>query len=335
MVIKIAQHKISDNNPFIIAEAGVNHNGSMELARELINQAKRCGAHAVKFQTYRTENLLIKNKKTKELFNELKSYELSYDEFGELMKFSRKEGIIFLSTPDDVESFKYLRKIKVPAYKIGSGEIDNYYFQKLIAETGKPVILSTGTGDEDEIYNAYSNIYAVNKKLIIMHCVSEYPAEDNTMNLRYIRTLKKKYKLPVGLSDHSKSLLAPSIAVSMGASIIEKHFTLDNELKGPDHSMSLDPVNFSLMCGLIKETVTLLGNKEKRVTYNENKLKKLIRKSIYSTKEIEENDLLDTENTILLRPQLGLKASDYEYFLNKRFKKKKNAFKPVRAQDVE
>lgn len=335
MIVKIGSHRITEKNPFIIAEAGINHNGEMALAKELIAQAKKAGAHAVKFQTYKTENLLIKNKKTKELFNELKSYELTYEQFSDLMKFAKKENIIFLSTPDDIESFGFLHSLRLPAYKIGSGEINNYYFQSMIARTGKPVLLSTGTADEDEIFRAFSTVYSVNRRIIIMHCVSQYPAESSSMNLNYIKTLKKKYKVNIGLSDHSLSTIAPSIAVSLGASVIEKHFTLDNNMKGPDHAMSLDIEGFSVMTAMIRQAVELLGNEQKTITDAEKRLKKEIRKSIYSKREIEIGETLDDENTVLLRPQLGLRASDYIYFKGKQFKRKKNAYKPVRAQDVE
>lgn len=335
MIVKISRHRLSNRNPFIIAEAGVNHNGQLTLAKELIVQAKKAGAHAVKFQTYKTENLLIKNRKTKDLFNELKSYELSYDQFRQLMKFAKKENIIFLSTPDDIESFRFLKSIRVPAYKIGSGEINNYYFQSMIAQTGKPVLFSTGTADDDEIFRAFSNIYTVNRKVIMMHCVSEYPADISSMNLNYIKSLKKRYKVDIGLSDHSHSLIAPSIAVSLGASVIEKHFTLDRAMKGPDHMMSLDSDEFTQMTQMIGETVQLLGDDKKIITDREKQLKKSIRKSIYSKREIEIGEKLNDDNTVLLRPQLGLRASDYLYFKGKCFKRRKNAYKPVRAQDVE
>ncbi len=320
--------------PFIIAEAGINHNGSIDLAMEMIRQAKHIGADAVKFQTYKTENLLIKNKKTRELFNELKKYELSYDDFRKLIAFAKKEGIIFLSTPDDIESFRFLHSMKIPCFKIGSGEIDNYYFLKMIAKANRTIIMSLGTANDEEIYKAYKAVYSINKKLILMHCISAYPSPIEHLNLKCIAALKMKYKLNIGFSDHSTSLLAPAIAVSIGASVIEKHFTLDNGLKGPDHKISLNPENFSIMINNIKDVLIMLGAGKKPIIKQEEIIKKEIRKSIYTNSEIKEGDTLSTDNTVLLRPQMGLTAAKYEYFTGKRFRKNKNAYKPVRAVDL-
>lgn len=335
MIVKIKDRKVSNEKPFIIAEAGINHNGSIDLAMEMIRQAKLIGADAIKFQTYKTENLLIKNKKTKELFNELKKYELSYDDFRKLIIFSKKEGIIFLSTPDDIESFRFLYSMKVPAFKIGSGEIDNYYFLKMIAKANRTIIMSLGTASNDEIYKAYKAVYSINKKLILMHCISAYPAPIEYLNLKYIVALKRKYKLNIGFSDHSTSLLAPVVAVSMGASVIEKHFTLDNGLKGPDHKMSLNPENYSKMISNINDVLLMLGAGKKPIMKREEIMKKKIRKSIYTNSEIKEGDILSADNTVLLRPQMGLTAAKYEYFIGKKFRKNKNSYKPVRAGDLE
>ncbi len=334
MIIKIKNHTIGEKT-FIIAEAGINHNGEISLAKELIHQAKLIGANAIKFQTYKTENLLIKNKKTKDLFQLLKKYELSFDDFRELKDFAQKEGIVFLSTPDDIESFEFLLSLHLPAYKIGSGEIDNYYFQKLIAMSKKTIILSTGTASFQEIKKAFFNIYKINKKLILLHCISEYPANINSLNLNFIETLKKQFKIPIGFSDHSLSLIIPSIAITKGASVIEKHFTLDNSLIGPDHKMSLNIDNFKKMIEYIRETESALGKYDRIVTKKENQLKPQIRKSIFSKTSIIENEKLNNNNTILLRPQIGIKASMYEYFFNKKFIKKKNPYKPIRVSDIE
>ncbi len=334
MIVKIKDKKIKEDTPFIIAEAGINHNGNIDLAMEMIRQAKLIGADAIKFQTYKTENLLIKNKKTKELFNELKKYELSYDDFRKLILFAKKQGIIFLSTPDDIESFKFLYSMKIPSFKIGSGEIDNYYFLKMIAKANRTIILSLGTANDEEVYKAYKAIYSINKKLILMHCISAYPAPIEHLNLKHIAVLKKKYRVNIGFSDHSTSLLAPAIAVSMGASVIEKHFTLDNGLNGPDHKMSLNPENFLIMINNIKDILLMLGTGKKPIIRQEEIIKKEIRKSIYTNSEIKEGDTLSINNTVLLRPQMGLTAAKYEYFAGKKFKKNKNAYKPIRAEDL-
>lgn len=335
MIIKIKNHRISGEHMFIIAEAGINHNGEFELAKELISQAAKSGADAVKFQTYRTENLIVKNKRTKDLFNELKSYELTYEQFAGLRDFAEKEGIIFMSTADDMESLDFLSKLHLPAYKIGSGEIDNLLFLKKTALLKKPVLLSTGASTEEEIFKAYRTISRINRKIIIMHCISEYPADIASLNLSYIKSLIEQLKIPVGLSDHTASLISPALAMYMGASVIEKHFTLDRDMMGPDHAFSLDPGLFSTMCANIRDAEKMRGKGKKALTKKESELKQHIRKSVYTSSEIHADDNMTEANTKLLRPVLGISASMYEYFLGKRFIKDKNAYKPVRPSDIE
>ncbi|MFO8061611.1 MAG: N-acetylneuraminate synthase family protein [bacterium] len=335
MIIQIHRHKITQENPFIIAEAGINHNGDMDTARALIDSAGEAGAHCIKFQTYKTSNLLIKNKKTQELFEELQSYELSYDNFRELKDYAVKRNIIFMSTPDDRESLEFLVSINVPALKIGSGEIDNYHFLKRAADYPKPIIVSTGTASKKEIEKTYKIVRRRNKKLILMHCVSSYPASIEDLNLNFISVMKKRYNIPVGFSDHSMSLLAPAVGVAKGASVIEKHFTLDNSMKGPDHSMSLNPSQFRDMVDNIQDAVKMLGNSDKVIASSEKRIIKGIRKSIYTTRPIEKGEKITSDNTVLLRPAISLAASTYEHFLGKRVRRKKNAYKPLRSSDVE
>ena len=335
MIIQIHRHRIGQEDPFIIAEAGINHNGDMDTALALIDSAGEAGAHCIKFQTYKTANLLIKNKKTKELFEELQSYELSYENFRELRDYAVRKNIIFMSTPDDIESLEFLMSINVPALKIGSGEIDNYHFLKKAADYPKPIIVSTGTASKKEIEKAYKIIRRRNKKLILMHCVSSYPASIEDLNLNFISVMEKRYNIPIGFSDHSMSLLAPAVGVAKGASVIEKHFTLDNYMKGPDHRMSLNPSQFSQMVDNIQETSKMLGKSDKIIASSEKKIIKRIRKSIYTAEPIEKGEKISSDNTVLLRPAISLAASTYEHFLGKRVKKKKNAYKPLRSGDVE
>ncbi|MDY6787527.1 MAG: N-acetylneuraminate synthase family protein [candidate division WOR-3 bacterium] len=335
MIIQIHRHRIMQEDPFIIAEAGINHNGDMDTALALIDSAGEAGADCIKFQTYKTSNLLIKNKKTKELFEELQSYELSYENFRELRDYAVKKNIIFMSTPDDIESLEFLMSINVPALKIGSGEIDNYHFLKKAADYPKPIIVSTGTASKKEIEKAYKIIRRRNKKLILMHCVSSYPASIEDLNLNFISVMEKRYNIPIGFSDHSMSLLAPAVGVAKGASVIEKHFTLDNSIEGPDHRMSLNPSQFREMVDNIHETSKMLGKSDKIIAQSEKKLIKTIRKSIYTAGPIEKGERISSDNTVLLRPAISLAASTYEHFLGKRVKRKKNAYKPLRSGDVE
>lgn len=333
-MLKIKNRQLSSDNPFIIAEAGINHNGSVETAKLLIDEAKECGADCIKFQTYRTEKLIIKNKKTSEFYDLLKRHELSFNDFEELKKHAESRKIIFMSTPDDMESLKFLIKLKIPAIKIGSGEIDNYSLLREAALSKRVVILSTGASNIAEINKAASIILKENRNLVILHCVSEYPADVQSMNLRFLNTLSKRFRVPVGLSDHTDSLAVPAAAVALGASVIEKHFTLDRDMDGPDHSFSLDPSMFREMVKIIKEAASALGSDRKEITERESALRKQIRKSLYTAVNIKDKEALTQRNTILLRPQLGIPASESSSAMGAILQNPKNAYKPIYSDDI-
>jgi len=334
VILKIKNKVISKQSPFIIAEAGINHNGSIKLAKELILKAKESGADCIKFQTYKAENLIIKNQKTMQFFNEIKRCELTYGEFEELKAFSVKNDIIFMSTPDEEESLAFLLTLNLPAIKIGSGELNNIKFLELAAKSKKIIILSTGASTEEEIDRAFETVYALNKKIILMHCISEYPAELKSLNLRFIKYMSVKYKYLVGFSDHTESLITPVVAFLNGASVIEKHFTLDNAMEGPDHRFSLNPESFKKMVGYLKEAQESLGEEKRKITPKESEVRAFIRKSVFSKSNIEKGEILTEENTVLLRPQLGVKANDYFDVLGKRSAGKINKFKPIYAKDL-
>jgi len=334
MILKIKNKVISKQNPFIIAEAGINHNGDINIAKELILKAKESGADCIKFQTYKTENLIIKNQKTIGFFNEIKKCELTYAEFQILKEFAVKYDIIFMSTPDDEESLDFLLSLNLPAIKIGSGEVNNIKFLKLAASSKKIIILSTGASTEDEIDRAYETVFALNKKIILMHCISEYPAELKTLNLKFIRYMSSKYKCPVGFSDHSTSLIAPVVAFLNGAAVIEKHFTLDKSMVGPDHRFSLDPQELSKMIENIKDAQESLGEEKRKITPKESEIRSFIRKSIFSNQNIEGGEELTENNITLLRPQLGIKANEYFDVLGRRVAEKINKYKPIYRKDI-
>lgn len=334
MKVKIKEYVIKRGNIFIIAEAGVNHNGDINMAKELIVKAKEAGADAVKFQTYKTEHLIIKNKKTENFFNMIKNLELKYDDFIELKDFAIKNDIIFLSTPDEEESLNFLLSLNLPAIKIGSGESNNYDFLLKVAKTKKVLLVSTGTSTEEEIDRIYKLIYPVNKKLVLMHCISEYPARISSLNLNFIKKLIKKYDCPIGFSDHTTSIFTPSIALTLGACVIEKHFTLDKNLPGPDHSSSLDFKEFKDMVEILKMTQIALGKDIRRISEEEDRIRKFVRKSLFSKLPLNKNSIITRENTILLRPEIGIRADKVIQYYGKKIKSKKNRFKPIFPEDV-
>lgn len=302
----------------IIAEAGVNHNGSLELAKQLAEKAKEAGADYVKFQTFQTEKLVtfdakkaeyqIENtKQTDSQFNMLKKLELSYEDFKELKEHCEEIGIKFLSTPFDFESIDFLKEIGIDFWKVPSGEVTNRPYLEKISKNGMPVVLSTGMCDVDEIEAALN----VLKKggctdISILHCTTQYPAPMNECNLNVIETLKDRFNLTVGYSDHTEGIFVPIIAVARGARIIEKHFTLDRNMEGPDHKASLEPHELKEMIDKIREVEIILGSNEKKPTESEKKNIGVARKSIVAKCDIYEGDVFSEENLDAKRPGTGI-----------------------------
>jgi len=315
--IKIGDKLIGDNHPcFIVAEAGVNHNGDIEKAKRLIDIAKDAAVDSVKFQTWITEKILTKSvaqaeyqtkntRKKESQFDMIKRLELSFDEFRELKKYANKKKIMFLSTPDDLNSVDFLNELRVPAFKIGSGELTNIYMLKKIALKDKPIILSTGMANLDEIEEAVNVIYKTgNKKLILLHCTSQYPTKFKDVNLRAMSTLKRYFNINVGYSDHTMGILIPQLAVALGANVIEKHFTYDKNALGPDHKCSLDPNELKEMVYQIRLVEKILGNKEKIPIKEELKIRKLVRKTVVANKDIPKGTKI-TENMLTVKRSNG------------------------------
>ncbi len=299
MEIQIGEKLIGNNHPcFIIAEAGINHDGDIEKAKKLIDVAKDVGVDSVKFQTWITEEILTKTveqadyQKTntgieESQYDMIKRLELTFKQFEELKNYADKKEIIFLSTPDDEKSVDFLDELGVPAFKIGSGELTNHLMLKKVAEKNKPIILSTGMANLKEIQEAVSVIYKTrNKKLIILHCTSQYPTEYKDVNLKAINSLKETFKTIIGYSDHTEGILVPQLAVSYGAKVIEKHFTYDKKAIGPDHRCSLNPDELKEMVIKIREVELILGKGVKKPTEEELKISKLIRKTLVAKKDI-------------------------------------------------
>jgi sialic acid synthase SpsE len=244
----VSHFPIGKNHPpFLVAEIGLNHNNDLEVGKKTIQAAKKAGAHAVKFQSYKTEEFIDpKNPDAKFLFDIFKNYELSLDTHKEFQKIAHEEGLVFFSTPLCESSVDLLESLDVPIYKIASGDIVNKPLLQKVSKTQKPIFLSTGAADFFEITRAVEFLESQSvEKLALFHCVSMYPTPPAKVNLQKISLLQSMYEIPIGFSDHSAGFLASSIAVGMGTCLIEKHFTLDKNLDGPDHAISLDPKEFS------------------------------------------------------------------------------------------
>ena len=309
--------KIFKNPTFIIAEAGVNHNGDVDVAKKLIDAAKEAGADAVKFQTFKAENIVVKNAekakyqkviaKEETQYEMLKKLELSDDDFKDLADYARKKDILFLSSPFDEESTDLLYELDVPAFKIGSGEITNFPLLKYIAKKEKPIILSTGMSSLGEVEEALNVIKSEGiEDVILLQCVSNYPARIEDVNLRAMETLKQSFKIPVGFSDHTLGITASIAAVASGACVIEKHFTLDRNLPGPDHKASLEPDELKEMVKAIRDVEKALGDGIKRPTKDEVAIKRVARRSIVAKIDILEGAIITEEMLEVKRPGTGI-----------------------------
>ena len=239
-IVEIDGEKIGGNNPlYFIAEGGLNHNGDVKIAKKIIESAKESGASAIKFQTYTSEKFLAESS---EYFQFFKNVELSIEEFGELKDHAKKMDITFFSAPFDIESADGLKKLGVPCFKIASSDLTNIPLVKHIAKMNLPMIISTGLATVEEINETVDICYKEgNTKISLLHCIANYPTQIEETNLLAINSLKKKFNIPVGYSDNGESILVDLAAASIGANIIEKHFTLDKKSLGPDHFFSINP----------------------------------------------------------------------------------------------
>lgn len=302
----------------IIAEAGDNHNGSRELAFQLIDKAVEAGADCVKFQTFITEEIISKRAEKAEYqkaatgsdesqYQMVKKLELSFEQFRELQKYAEERGITFLSTPFDIPSVEFLDSINIPCFKIPSGEITNLPYLIKIAETGRDVIMSTGMAELNEIENAINILREYGSgDISLLHCNTEYPTPYEDVNLCAMLTLKEKFGVKVGYSDHTQGIEVPIAAVALGAEIIEKHFTLDHNMEGPDHKASLEPDELKQMVDGIRNTEKALGNGIKTASPSEKKNIQIARKSIVARRNIEKGEILTEENLAVKRPGNGI-----------------------------
>lgn len=314
----------------IIAEAGVNHNGSIELAKKLVDAAALAGVDYVKFQSFKAENLVSKDAKKAEYqqinmadgndsqFTMLKKLELSPEQHIELIAYCNEKGIKFFSTAFDLESIDFLASLKLGLWKIPSGEITNYPYLKQIALKKEPVILSTGMCDMTDIDNAIQVLlkFGVTKEQItVLHCNTEYPTPMHDVNLNAMQTIADKFEVNIGYSDHTKGIEVPIAAVALGATIIEKHFTLDKTMEGPDHKASLEPQELIAMTTAIRNIEMALGSGEKKVTSSEINNKSVARKSIVASQYIQVGDVLTESNLTVKRPGTGISPMLWENVL--------------------
>ena len=302
---------------YIIAEAGVNHNGSFALACKLVDAAKEAGADCIKFQTFKSENLVSRSAKKAEYQKKttgdssqqdmLKKLELSFDEFLQLKSYCEKVGICFLSTPFDFDSIDFLNSIDMPFWKIPSGEVTNLPYLLALAKTGKPVVMSTGMCTLQEIRAAIDVLKANGTTEIkLLHCNTEYPTPFEDVNLKAMQTMRDEFHLEVGYSDHTKGIEVPVAAVALGATIIEKHFTLDRNMEGPDHKASLEPQELAEMVCCIRNIEKALGSGDKTTTPSEKKNIAVARKSIVAKTKIKAGDTLTEDNITVKRPGTGI-----------------------------
>ena len=336
------------NKVFIIAEAGVNHNGSIKNAFKLVDIAKRANSDAIKFQTFKPgeitgmytkkNNYISKNFKTSlSRYDLSKKMCLSYENFKKIKKYCKRKKIIFLSTPDGEESLNFLAdKLNISKIKIGSSEITNHEYLKKIAKKNKPILLSTGLSNIKEIKKSYEILKKNQKKpkITIMQCVSEYPAPINEMNINVLKTFKKIFKCQVGLSDHSIGNEAALAAVSLGATVIEKHFTINKNLPGPDHKASLSPKELEDFVKSIRRLELSLGSGEKKITLSEKKNLKTIRRGIVAKFAIKKGTIIKKNMICFKRPFTGLNPFEFKKILGLKTNKNLSIDEPITIKSL-
>ena len=342
-MIKLGLKTISKFNSdfFSIAEIGVNHNGSIFSAIKLIDQAYKAGFDAVKFQTFNPDIMLKKNtslvkyqKKMnyKNMKNLLDDVNLSKEEFVKLKEYCNKKKITFLSTPFDLESAEFLNKINVSAFKIASGDLDNFILLKKIKSFGKPIILSTGMSEKKEILEALDFLKLKANNLALLHCISEYPTKIKDSQLSFLNELKK-LKYIHGFSDHTVGIEASIAAIAMGSKIIEKHITLNKNMKGPDHRCSLECKDLKYFIQILKDISNSINQNKRKITSIEKSTSRIVKKSIYYNENIKKNTLLSETDLIAMRPRLnGLSPSSYKKFVGKKLKKSVRKFEMLKLK---
>ena len=340
------KNMIKNKDIYIIAEIGVNHNNNMSLAKQLIKIAKKIGANAVKFQTFKAETLAKKEtpkvpyqkksgSKNETHHDMLKKLELSEKNHRLLKNYCDIQKIEFISTPYDLNSAIFLNKLGVKIFKVASADIVDHQMHNFLASTGKKVIISTGMSlmkeieDVIKIYKKFKN-----KKYSLLHCVSNYPCSDKSLNLKNILTLKKKFKCEVGFSDHSVGNQASIVSIGYGATIIEKHFTKSKSLDGPDHLASSTPKEFQSLVSDLRRTKNMLGSHNRKIQKEEIIMRKISRKSMIYNKDLEKGYKIKNSDINLIRPGTGLLGDKIKFFLNKQLKRNVKKYQNITYKDV-
>jgi N,N'-diacetyllegionaminate synthase len=323
-----------NNKVTIIAEAGVNHNGDISIAKKLVDVAADAGADYVKFQTFKTENLVSKEAKKAAYqventgthdsqFEMLKKLELSIEDHHELIEYCNLKNIKFFSTGFDIESIQFLKSLNLGLWKIPSGEITNLPYLQLIGSYNEPTILSTGMSNLDEIKAALhelKNAGLEQSKITVLHCTSDYPTMPQDVNIKAITTIKNTFDINIGYSDHTLGKNAAISSVALGSTLLEKHFTLDKNMDGPDHKASLEPNELKDYISTIREIETMMGNGEKKPTKREDEIKLVARKSIYIKGPKEKDSVIKKEDLVFMRPGDGISPMEMEKVIGKLLK---------------
>ena len=314
-MFKIDSTTLTEKNTYVIAEGGLNHNGDINIAKKLIDSAKECGANAIKFQTYKTENFV---RETNQYFDVFKNAELNFEQFEELKNYSKSIGLTFFSTPFDIESAEFLNQLEIPCFKIASSDLTNLPLITKIAKMQKPMIISSGLSTMNEINDAVNCcLFEGNNQIALLHCVANYPTQPNEVNMNVINTLKKTFDFPIGYSDNGESSLVDIVAVSMGANIIEKHFTLDKKMSGPDHGFSIDPNGLKSLISQIHEIDQMKGDGIKIPQFSEIKNRLTIRKSITAKRDLQQGEKIQEDDIAIKRPADGIEPKYLTMILGK------------------
>ena len=323
--------KFNNRKILIIAEAGGNHNGSLQKAYKLVDIAKNAGADYVKFQTFKAETLVSKDapkakyqkKNVKKIshYELIKKLEMSYDMHVKLINYCKSKKIKFLSSPFCIDSFNLLKKFNLDFIKIPSGEITNLPLLKHIKKFNNNIILSTGMSNINEISDALKILKKKNRKIILLHCNTEYPTPLEDINLNAMITLKKRFNLEVGYSDHSLGIQVPILAAGLGAKVIEKHFTISKKMTGPDHAASLNPKELISMVKSIRATEIILGKSKKFVSKSEKKNILIQKNNLFADKNIKKGEKFSLDNLVCLRPGSGISPMKIDKVLGQKAKK--------------
>ncbi len=328
--IKIGNFNIDfTGRTFIIAEAGVNHNGSMDCARLMIDAAAESGADAVKFQTYKTEDLILKDIKkapyqqittdqSESQYEMLKHLEITREQTAELMDYCKKKDIIFLSTPFEKRSLDELDDLGVCAFKVAATDLTNIQFLRQVAKKYKPIVLSAGMCYLEEVRRALEAIYPINKDVILLQCTADYPIQDSEANINVIRTFQETFDMHIGYSDHSQGVGASPYAVALGAKVIEKHFTLDKNLEGPDQRASVAPSELKKLVEDIRRVEKYLGDGVKMPSCSEQMNRKSLQKCLVANRDIRAGEKFDEENVVAKRTNgVGISALYFDDLIGK------------------